>query len=224
MSKSLKIRVCLLAALICGGLPERLSLAVDKSGFQYWSTAEFSLDLNEDWTATFGEEFRFGDEGGNLYYHHSDVGFVYKGLADWIDVGANFRKVYGDTGSTWRQENRPHINVTLKGKMGDVGVSNRSRFEFRDIDKKKDIWRYRNKVTFKLPYELTELKLKPYLADEVFINFNEEEYVGNRFYSGVAFSIAKNVKADIYYLWFSARSGGEQYNIHALGTKLIFRF
>ena len=224
MSKSLKIKAYFLAALICGGLLSEPSFASDKSGFQYWSTAEFNVDLDKDWTVTFSEEFRLGDEGGNLYYHRSDIGFVYKGFADWIDVGANFRKVYEDTGGTWRQENRPHINVTLKGKLGDIAVSTRSRFEYRDREEKEDIWRYRNKVTFKLPGELTKLKLKPYLADEVYINFNEEGYVRNRFYSGVAFSIAKNVKADIYYLWQSSRASPGRDDIHALGTKLIFRF
>ncbi len=224
MRKSLKVRVFLLAALICGGISSEPALASDKSGFQYWSTAEFNVDLDEDWTATFNEEFRLGDEGGNLYYHHSEIGFVYKGLADWIDVGAGFRKIYEDTGDTWQQENRPQINVTLKGKLGDIAVSTRSRFEYRDREEREDIWRYRNKVTFKLPGELTKLKLKPYLADEVYINFNEEGYVRNRVCSGVAFSIAKNVTADIYYLWQSSRASPGRDDIHALGTKLVFRF
>lgn len=224
LSKLPKIRVCFLAGLICGGLLGEPSFASDKSGFQYWSTAGFNFDLDKEWTVTFEEEFRLGDEGGNLYYHHSDIGLVYKGFADWLDVGLNFRKVYEDTGSTWRQENRPHVNVTLKGKLGDIGVSTRSRFEYRDREEKEDIWRYRNKVTFKLPGELTKLKLQPYLADEVFVNFNEEGYVRNRFYSGVAFSIAKNVKADIYYLWQSSRASPGRDDIHALGTKLVFRF
>ncbi|UCF43725.1 MAG: DUF2490 domain-containing protein [Planctomycetota bacterium] len=224
MSKSLKIRVCLVAALICGGLLAKPALGVDKSGFQYWSAAGFNFDLDKEWTVTFEEQFRLGDEGGNLYYHHSDISLVYKGFADWLDVGAGFRKAYEDRDGTWRQENRPHISVTLKGKLGDIAVSTRSRFEYRHREQKEDVWRYRNKVTFKLPCELTELKLKPYLADEVFINFNDEEYAGNRFYSGVAFNITKNVKADIYYLWQSSRATPGRDDIHALGTKLTFRF
>ncbi|UCC21997.1 MAG: DUF2490 domain-containing protein [Planctomycetota bacterium] len=224
MTKSLKIRVCLLAGLICVGLLAKPALASDKSGFQYWSTAGFDFDIDKEWTVTFEEQFRFGDEGGNLYHHHSDIGLVYKGVADWIDVGANFKKVYEDTGGTWQEENRPHLNVTLKGKLGDIAVSTRSRFEYRDREEKEDIWRYRNKVTFKLPCELTELKLKPYLADEVFINFNEEGYVRNRFYLGVPFNITKNVKADIYYVWQSSRASPGRDDIHALGTKLTFRF
>ncbi len=224
LNKLPKIKVCFLAGLICGGLSGKPCLANNKSGFQYWSRAGFNFDLDKEWTVTFEEEFRLGDDGGNLYHHHSDIGLVYKGLADWIDVGANFRKVYEDAGDTWQEENRPHINITLKGKLGDIAVSTRSRFEYRDREEKEDIWRYRNKVTFKLPGELTKLKLKPYLAEEVYINFNEEGYVRNRFYSGVAFNITKNVKADIYYLWQSSRASPGRDDLHALGTKLVFRF
>lgn len=224
MIKLSKIKVYFLAGLMFVGLLGKPSLAIDRSGFQYWSTARFNFDVDKEWTVIFEEEFRLGDEGGNLYYHHSDIGFVYKGLGDWIDVGANFRKVYADVDGTWRQENRPHLNVTLKGKLGDIAVSDRSRLEYRDPDKKEDIWRYRNKLTFKLPFKLTELKLKPYVADEVFINFNDEGYIGNRLYSGVAFNLTENITADIYYLWQSARASPGRDNVHALGSRLIFRF
>ena len=41
----------------------------------------------------FEERIKVRDTGGELYYHHFDLGFVYKSTADWIDVGVNFRKV-----------------------------------------------------------------------------------------------------------------------------------
>ncbi|MHC4571223.1 MAG: DUF2490 domain-containing protein [Planctomycetota bacterium] len=225
MTKLPRITVYIVLTAVLGTSYNKPCFAIDTSGFQYWSTADFHVNLDKDWTATFQEKFKLGDGGGHLYYHHSDVGFVYKGLADWIDLGFNFRKLYEeDRTNTWRHENRPHINVTLKGKLGDIGVSNRSRLEYRDNDKKEDIWRYRNKVTFKLPFELTELKLKPYLADEVFINVNEEGYSGNRLYAGLSFSLAKNIKARVYYVWQSFRASPGRDNIHALGTNLILLF
>ncbi len=132
------------------------------------------------------------------------LALYYSGYADWVDLRFNYRKVYErDSEGAWRTENRPHINVTLKTKLGGIDLSSRSRFEYRDRKKKEDLWRYRNKVTFKLPFEITELKLQPYLADEVFINFNDQGYAANRFYSGLSFDLAKNIKGQIYYLWQS---------------------
>ncbi|MCX5636108.1 MAG: hypothetical protein NTX52_00240, partial [Planctomycetota bacterium] len=62
--------------------------------FEYWATTGAFFNINKDWGCTFEEELRFKDTGGELYYHHSDLGFVYKNFADRIDLGVNFRKVY----------------------------------------------------------------------------------------------------------------------------------
>ena len=142
-------------------------------------------------------------------------------MADWIDVGVNYRQAFGRAGrGEWRQEKRPHLNVTLKGRLFDLDVSNRSRLEYRDREKRKDVWRYRNKFTVKLPFELTPLKLKPYLADEVFITLNDDNIDRNRFYSGFSFNVSEDVKADIFYLRQSSRLGREWIDFNVLGFQL----
>jgi len=199
--------------------------ASDGGDFQYWSAAKASFDIDKDWKGTFEEEFKFGDDAGRLYYHHCDLGFVYKGFSDWIDLGFNYRQAFEKNGDgEWSRENRPHLNVTLKGKLFDLDLSDRSRLEYRDRENKKDIWRYRNKFTVKLPLELTELKLQPYLADEVFINFDEEGFNKNRVYSGVSFKLSENIAGEVYYLWQSSKSGGNWEDINVIGTKLKFYF
>lgn len=216
-------RVCLIAVTIL--LINEICFAFDDGDFQYWSNAGVSVELNKDWTATFEEEFRLGDDGGHLYYHHSDAGFLYKGLAKWIDVGFNYREVFEkDSSGEWRQEHRPHLNIILKSKLSGLDFSSRSRFEYRDRENQKDLWRYRNKFTVKLPFELTELKLKPYVADEVFIPLNDDNIERNRLYSGVAFNLSKNIKADIFYLWQSSRSSKEWKDIDVLGMSLKLYF
>jgi len=202
-----------------------ICFATDDGDFQYWSSADFSFDIDKDWKFKFQEEFRLKESGGHLYHHYSDAGFVYTGFADWIDLGFNYRQVFEkDSEGEWRQENRPHLNVTLKGKLLGLDVSDRSRFEYRDRENKEDVWRYRNKVTVKLPFELTELKLKPYLADEVFITLNDDNVDRNRLYAGVSFKLAKNLKGDVFYLWQSSRSSGSWIDINVLGTALKFSF
>jgi hypothetical protein len=194
-------------------------------GFQYWSTTALSVDIDKDWKLTADEEFRFGDDGGNFYYQHTDVGLVYKNVTDWMDLGINYRQVNEkDSSDVWRQENRPHLNVTLKGKIQDIDFSSRSRFEFRNLEKKKDVWRYRNKVTCKLPLELTAVKLKPYVADEVFVDFDQKGLNRNRLSAGFSVKLAKQIKGVIYYLWQASRSNGEWQDIHVLGTQLKFTF
>jgi hypothetical protein len=199
----------------------------DDGDFQYWSTAKFSFDLSKDWKIDFSEEFRFGDDGGELYHYFSDLGFTYRSLAEWIDVGFNFRliKERADSDSEWKSENRPHINVSLKGKLFDLGLTNRSRFEYRDREDNDDLWRYRNKTTVKFPLELTALKLKPYIAEEIYVDMTGDNIINrNRFYSGLSFKLSKNLDSNIFYLWQASKSGTEWKDIHVFGTQLIFKF
>jgi len=206
-------------------LVTEICFAFDDEDFQFWSRASASFDINEDWTATFGEEFRFGDHAGQLYYHHSDLGVVYKSLADWIDVGANYRQVFQkDSAGQWRPENRPHLNVTLKGQVSGLDLSNRSRLEYRDRENKKDLWRYRNKIALKLPVKLTQLKLQPYISDEVFISFNAEDFDQNRLYGGFYFELSKNLRADVFYFRQSSKSGGVWKDANVVGAYLKFLF
>jgi len=206
-------------------LATEISYAFDDEDFQFWSTNSASLDINKDWKATFQEEFRLADNAGQLYWHHSDLGFVYKGLADWIDVGANYRQVFKkDSKNHWRRENRPHLNATLKVRLFALDLSDRSRFEYRDRENKKDVWRYRNKVIVTLPVELTELKLQPYFADEVFTNFGEQYLHENRFYSGASLKLSEDIKGGVYYLRRSVKSGGDWKDANVLGIQLKFYF
>jgi hypothetical protein len=114
--------------------------------------------------------------------------------------------------------------VTLKGKLFDCSVSSRNRIEYRDRTGTEDVWRYRNKFTVKLPFELTVLKLKPYTADEIFVTLNDDNIDRNRLYFGVILPLGEGVDADIYYMWQASRSGGEWKDIEVLGTGLKFSF
>lgn len=213
--------VAAMVAAVAGGV----CFASDDGDFQFWSTADVAFDVNKDWRIILQEEFRLGESGGTLYYHHSEAGFVYRGLADWIDVGAGYRQVFEkDSKGDWKQENQPNINVTLKAKLFGLDVSDRSRIEYRDLEDREDLWRYRNKVTVKFPFELTTIKLQPYVADEIFIPLNDDNVNKNRFYTGVSLKLTKNLKGEIYYLWESSRGANNWTDINVLGTALKFSF
>ena len=221
-----KLSRIFIVACICVGFLSGPCFAFDDGDFQWWTAAGASFDINKDWKCTFEEEFRLGDDGGELYYHHSDLGFVYGSLADWIDLGFNYRQIFArsDSAGEWKQENRPHLNVTLKAQVLDLDVSTRSRFEYRDREDREDHWRYRNKFTVKVPIELTELKLKPYVADEVFIPLNDDNVSANRVYAGVSFGILENMTGEVFYLWQTSRSSDYWNDFNVLGTRLKFRF
>jgi hypothetical protein len=225
MNKTTKTIIRIAAALLCSHTFGRSCLAYDDEGFQIWTTAGASFVVSNQWKAKFEEEYRLGNDGGNLYYRHSDLGLTYTGLADWLDLGLNYRYVdEKDSNDQWRQENRPHLNIKVKGHVLGLELSNRSRFEYRDRETKKDVWRYRNKIKVSLPFELTGLKLQPYIADEMFITLDDDNLDRNRLYFGLPLELSQSFKTDIYYLWQSSRSDREWKDISVVGIRLKINF
>jgi len=192
--------------------------------FQYWNTESISKKINDDWKIALVQEFRWGDNARNPYYNHSDLGIVYSGLASWLDVGINYRHVHEEKSNDWKVENRPHLNADVKWKLFDVAFSNRGRLEYRNREDADNYWRYRNKFSIKLPLQLTKLEIQPYLADEIFYDFDVETLNRNRLYGGFGFKIIKNLKGEIYYLWERTEKSDKWNDINVLGTKLKLSF
>jgi hypothetical protein len=225
MSRLQIIAVYVIAVLVTSYFFDVPCFGFDDGDFQFWSTAGASVNLSKNWAATVEEEIKFGDNAGHFYYHHTDLGFVYKGLADWVSVGFNYRQISEeDAAGIWREEHRPHLNATLTSKLFGLDVSDRSRLEYRDREIQKDIWRYRNKVTVRLPVELTQFKLQPYFADEVFLNLAGERFDKNRFWSGFFIDLTKNIKGEIYYMLDSTKSGANWKETNVLGISLKVAF
>jgi hypothetical protein len=218
-------RACFVVTAITVVLISGVCFASDDGDFQYWNITDLSVDVNNDWKFTFQEELHFGESGRRLYYQHYEPGLTYSGLAKWIDLGFNYRQAFErDSKGKWKREDQPNLNITLKGKLFGLDLSDRSRIEYRVLEDRKDVWRYRNKVTAKLPFELTELKLQPYVADEIFVPLDDVDINTNRLYAGVLFKLTKNMGCDLHYLWQSTRSNGGWTDINVVGTALKFSF
>jgi len=202
----------------------KTAFAFDDNDTQYWNTESISWRFGEGWGAKIEEEFRFGDDAQNFYYQHSDFGFTCSGLADWFILGANYRQIFEKKKGIWKQENRPHINGTVKFKLQDMAISNRGRFEYRHREDADNLWRYRNKISVKLPMALTEFKLQPYIADEIFLDFDKEELDRNRVYIGFFITLSENIKGDLFYLWQTSKSNGTWTDYHIGGTKAKLSF
>ncbi len=214
-----------ISTLVFGALLNGTCFGSTNGNGEYWQTIGFDYDMNKDWKITVREEFRFGKSGGDPYLHNTDVGLVYKSLGDWIDVGLNYKKDFEkDSSGKFRRENRPNLNIMVKGKLFDLDVSDRLRLEYRDLDTKEDVWRFRNKTAVNLPFKLTKFNLQPYIADEIFINLGESRINQNRFFAGLSFKLSKNVKTSVYYMFKSNKQSSGWLNTHVIGSQIVFLF
>lgn len=198
--------------------------AYDDGDFQVWNTDVEELKINKDLKLAFEEEFRWGDNANDFYYHHYDVGLFYN-LEKWLNIGGGYRHIYELKKGKFKLENDPYVTLTLFWDFKGFKFEDRSRMEYRYFDYQDDSWRYRNKAMVKLPWKFTKMEVQPYLADEIFISFNGiSELNQNRFSSGLTMNLTKNLKAEIYYMLQNSKSSGKWVDINVLGTKLKITF
>ncbi len=193
--------------------------AFDDASWEYWSTTAISGKINEQWKVQIAEEYKFGDDFKEYYYHHTDLGFVYA-CKKWLSLSVNYRQIFNKDGKIWEEENRPHINGTVKWEALGLKFSDRSRLELRLRPDKDDTLRYRNKLTLKADRE----GIQPYLANEIFIDFDRGDLYRDRIYLGLKNKLWGFAQSDFAYFWQNTKSSGSWSDIHGLYTNLKFAF
>lgn len=200
------------------------AFAYDDGDFQVWNTDVEEFKINQGSKISFEQEFRWGNNASEFYYHHYDVGFFYD-LRKWLNIGGGYRHIYELKKGEFKLENAPYLTATLFWGLKRLKFDDRSRIEYRHFDYQADSWRYRNKITAKLPCKFTRLEIQPYVSDEIFIGFSTiSELNQNRLSSGLSMNLTKNLKAEIYYMLQSSKSKGSWIDANVLGTKLKMTF
>ena len=221
------MRIPLSIGIIFSLLAGSHSFAFDDGDFQVWNTDVQEFKINDKTKFALEEEFRWGDNANHFYYHHYDAGVSYA-LNKYFSIGGGYRHILEDKKvgkvTKFRVENEPYVTATLFGDLKGFKLEDRSRLEYRHFDYTADSWRYRNKFTVKAPWKFTKLEIQPYLADEVFFGSSGKSFNQNRFSSGFAFNITKNLKAEIYYMLQSSKGKKEWTDANISGTKFKVSF
>jgi len=182
------------------------------------------IPLSKQWYLTSEHRLTFGDEARRLDDQQTDFAFNYTGLADWLSVAIGYKHMIERDEGRWLREHRPLLNLTAKGELFGLGIASRSRFEYRDQEDEEEVWRYRNQVTITPPVTLTSLKIQPYVADEVFVNFDEEGFNQQRLWGGFFIPLHKRVRLELFYLWKLEREPEVWHDTNVLGSYLHFLF
>lgn len=207
----------LLAAVNC-------AYAFDDGDFQVWNTDVEEFNVNKDSKVVFEQEFRWGDNADQFFYHHYDAGF-FKKLKKNFNLGGGYRQVYELKKGKFVSEEEPYLSASLFWDILGANFEDRSRLEYRHFSFQADAGRYRNKITMGLPWKLTRLKIQPFLSDEgLFSLGGTNMFNQNRFYAGLSAGLIKNVKLEVYYMLQSTRNPGDWVDANVLGTKLKLSF
>lgn len=199
--------------------------AYDDGDFQVWNTDTEELKINDKLKASVEEEFRWGDDASEFFYHHYDAGVSYT-FNQCLNIGGGYRQIYELRKGKFKPENAPYLTTTLSLAMKGFAFDTRSRLEYRHFGFQDDSWRYRNKFTLKLLRKFTKMEIQPYVSDEVLFAFgnSHDEFNQNRFASGLGMKLSNNLRAEIYYMLVSSKSNGEWKDANVLGTKIKLAF
>ena len=198
--------------------------AYDDHDFQVWNTDVEEFKINKDAKIAAEEEFRWGNNASEFYYHHYDIGFFYN-LKKFLNLGGGYRRIYELKKGKFKVEDEPYLTTALFWDLKGFKFEDRNRLEYRNFDYQNDSWRYRNKITVKLPCRFTKMEVQPYISDEIFIGFNgSSQFNQNRFTSGLGMNLTKNIKAEIYYMLQSSKGSDVWVDTNVLGTKLKIAF
>jgi len=212
---------------LAGGLILLLSAnayAYKDGDFQVWNTDIEEFKVNKEVKLVFEEEFRWGGSVKEFFYQHYDLGVFYN-LQKHLVVGAGYRHVLSKSGDKFLVENEPYLCAILLWDLAGFNFDNRSRLEYNHFDYKDDTWRYRNKLTVKFPWKFTKFEIQPYLADEIFILFDDGQRLNqNRFFTGLGMNITKNLQGEVYYMLQSLKGSKLWTAANVLGTKFKLLF
>ena len=101
--------------------------------------------------------------------------------------------------------------------------SDRNRLEFREFEDRKDVFRYRNRLKIAWPHDLFELPLRPYVADEIYIQ-EENGYNRNRLYAGLVWNVNQKLDIDFFFLHQKDKTSHGWDDVFITGLETIFTF
>lgn len=194
-----------------------MPISAQKDGdFQFWDTTSLEGKLFQNVKAKAEQELRFGSGVDYLYYHHTDLSFLWQTKHKWLIVGSAYRQVFELKNSQWKKENRPYLAIVLKRNIGQLNIESRNRLERRFKDASS--WRYRNQVSLKHSGK----RFQPYVADEFFIEHGNLSR--NRLSSGFSFTVTKNIKPELYYMWQTSKKENVWVDFHITSIKVKLEF
>lgn len=190
--------------------------------FEFWSQTTFNFKINEVWKIGIREDFRF--LGGSFSEYQNWVFFDRKDIAENLDLGIGYRLIHEqDSSGKLRREHRPYVDLTFKTILLGFKCSDRNRFEYRDFENRDDVFRYRNQLKFSSTKNLFDLPLKPYIADEIFIQ-EEKGLYRNWIRTGILWDVNDKLDVNFFTIFQTEKQTGG-WDDHLIGgIEMSFSF
>ncbi|MEW5895926.1 MAG: DUF2490 domain-containing protein [Candidatus Omnitrophota bacterium] len=217
------IRLLFLVVVIFNYLIVSDSMAFTRNDAQLWTAVMLKMHMSYDNYLYLGREFRFGNHCKEVIYRYTEGGVSFEKY-EWVHIAMLYRYGTRKKDGVWEEESTPHLNVTFIKRTDSIFLSTRNRIEYEMLRKTKDIWRYRNKIIIGIPMKWNKKELRPYVADEFFIDFDQDCHNINQISGGIRFELVENFLADVFCLWQSRVDRNWESPDHVVGMNLELTF
>lgn len=217
--KSLRV----ISLMLCLALTAAKVCAYQDGDFQIWHTEGQEFKVTKGWKIPLEEEFRYGNDASELYYHHYDIGLAYD-VNKNLNVSVHYRQIYEGEKGKFKPEYRPYIDAIPKLDIWLFKFEDRNRLEYRLFDYKDDFLEYRNRLMVKVPLKIKQFEFTPYVSDEIFSDLRNVSLTRNRLAGGITLNLTKNIKPEVYYMLQSSKKLGRWTQANILGLKLKIEF
>lgn len=172
-------KICI-ATLIVTGASQAFSGEKD----QAWMTLGLKYGVTDKIKLKVAEQIRYKDE--HEYYKHTDLGVDYKFNKTWT-LGALYRLQRVDKGSATDQRcDGICVDLTHTAKGHGLQLKSRMRMTYADPDYDAECSSdFRPCFTLSPIKGFTSLNLKPFVADEMMYNFDDQNIYRNRISGGL---------------------------------------
>ncbi len=178
-------------------------------------------------TLSAGTDYRH--DGTDIFHRHYDVGagFSLPFFGEGWSVRVNYRSVYkkSDEGN-WELEKRPHGQIQKIFKtsaikwLPEIKWGIRTRQEGRFKENGTHVTRNRSRIKIKSGRKF--LKVKPFISNEFFYDFDKGEYNKNRVNVGVDLPEINKTTSSIYYKLTADLDDDEWVNTSSVVLKIGF--
>ena len=236
MKSIMRLRIFSISALLIAGT----AMAYDSGDTQLWLTFGASGKFTNNITGSIAEQFRYGDDGSELYYTETAILLAWD-AKEWLTLGAGYNEsqdrkdktLYDANGNEvldtyWLYEHQPAAEVTFKGKSMGWKFDDRTRVEYRMKEDTQDYFRYRNRVRLISPWKWTTLQINPRAYYEANLSDmpNDVDWVFDRqrLYAGVTLSLIDHVTGELYFLKQYDWTSGDwrEYNVFGVSLNASF--
>ncbi len=197
-----------------------VSQGLAQDNWEYRSNYEIIFSTTEDIDFKIKPKFWFNGMINDIYSSDVEIG-VDKKLNKWLSVSPYYRHIVLFKENDKLTEYRPQVDVTVNQKVRDISFQSRNRLEYR-IRESNNSFRYRNKLTIKLP-DIFDKGFRLSLSEEPFFDCKKREIDKNRVYANFSFPLKNNFTIDLFYILEHAKKDDNWNYVNVFGTTLKYR-